>query len=249
VPVQAGEHVLGVRTSSQAAAYAMRQVLKPRLAPGTSPPGNLSVLLQPAAGAAQSLHGLFVTYTRTVTTSSVSRVLAALWHDLDRRDALLSGAAPQASVTVLVRHDRAYLLPLAVRQSVEADRRRWSADGFAIVDRRNVDLDLAARELTIPAPPSDRIGAAVDELRASGVSDRPDADTARPGTYPIAEWVLLPGDRTLAGRVLEAAAQLSDLRSHGGAEAVEQLAAILASSPNRVWSHLVDLREQLRSAA
>jgi hypothetical protein len=249
VPVHAGEHVLGVRASSEAAASAVHRVLEPRLARGT-PPANVSLLLEASAARAPTpLHGLFVPYARTVTTGSVRRVLAALWHEADRRDALLDRARPQVSATVLIRDHRAFLLPPAVTPHVAADRRRWSAAGFALVDRRNIDLDLGTRTVTIPEPPIDRIGTAVEELCASGVSDRPDLAAARPGTYPIAEWVLLPDDRTLAERVLEAATQLIDLPRHGGAQAVEQLATLLASTPDRRWTHLAGLRGDWGSVA
>ncbi len=236
VPLQAGGYTLGVRTNTPAVGALLAELFADRLVEGVAPPGNLSVLLAGRAqDGPQELHRLYVTYTRALRTRSASRTLQALWHELDVRDVEVERTRLQLDATTLVRDGQAYVLPAGVRRTVVDAQRRWSDAGFALVDRRRVDVDPVGATITIP-PADLPLGptALRERIEQHGVVDRNEAELPV-GTLPIGGWVLPPAQRTLAGRVVDAAGQVVDRVAHDGVELVRGLSELLADLPDVVW--------------
>ena len=247
VPLRAGNHVLGVRTNSAEAGELLRELFAERFVPDAEPPANLSLLLAPTAGdGPQPLHRLYVTHRRVLRTRSARRALDALWHELDVRDLAAARQRMLLDATVVVRDGAAHVLPASMRREIVDDRRRWEEEGFEVVDRRLVDLDPMAGTLTIP--PSGLGSEILVEARlaAMAIARRPEASQPA-GALPILDWVLPPGARSPAGRVVAAAAQVVDRPAHDGATMLAGLAALLATLPDRSGTLAQEIRPELSS--
>jgi hypothetical protein len=245
VPLRAGTHVLGVRTTTLEAGDLLRELFTDRFVPDADPPANLSLLLAPfASDGPQPLHRLYVTHRRVLRTRSARRALDALWHELDVRDVAAARQRMLLDATVVVRDGAAHVLPASMRREVVDDRRRWEADGFEVVDRRLVDLDPVAGTVTVP--PSGLGSGMLTEttLAATGVAHRPEASQPV-GTLPILDWALPPGTRSPAGRVVAAAGQVVDRPAHDGATMLAGLTALLATLPDRTGTVAQDVRPEL----
>ena len=248
VPLSAGAYVLGVRVNRSELGAMVRELFRDRLIEGVEPPANLSLFLaaSESADGVQELHRFYVNYSRALRSRSAVRALRALWHELDLRDVEAARERLQLDATVLVRDGHAYVLPARSRKQVVDAERRWRREGFLLVDRRRVDLDPVAGTVSVPPTPleggADRLRGQLAHLRIEDVEE----PIAASGIYPIAAWVLQPGDRTLAMRVIEAAAQVVDRPAHDGVALIEGLAELLERTPDVASDSSDALREQLR---
>jgi hypothetical protein len=249
VPLRAGNHILGVRANSVWLGELLRELFAERVVPDAQPPANLSVLLAPqTADGTQDLHRVYVTHRRTLRSRSALRTLDALWHELDLWDVEVARQRMLVDATVLVRTGTAHVLPAGMRGAVADHQRRWSREGFRLVDRRKLDLDLSTATITIPPSGlTDDREALQRCLAAAGIDHR--AELPQPtGNFPIASWVLPPGQRTLAGRVVDAAGQIVDRPAHDGVAMLRELSALLAGLPDIVGGVPEEVRDQLMAA-
>jgi hypothetical protein len=247
VPLQAGEYVLGVRVGSSEMAVLLRQLFAERVVPAAAPPGNLSLFVAPVSDqAAQELHRLYVTFTRTVRTRSVGRLLDGLWHELDGRDAREMSDVPLLEATVLVSQGRAHLLPANSRAAIVDDERRWARSGLQLVDRRWLEIDAA--EGTVTIPPSGLPAGKVQIPSIDGVSVSDREEPAQPvGTFPIGSWTLSSSPQSLAKQVVFVAGSVLDRQRHDGERLLHQLADLLHRLPKLEpgWTGKDELRELL----
>ena len=249
VPLRAGNHVLGVRVPSEDAAALVRELFADRYVPDATPPGNLSLwLAPPSTDGAQDLHRLYQTFTRSLRSRSVTRTLAALWHELDARDVRVDGTQLLVDATTLVDGaSRAHLLNRNWRRFVVDDEKRWRRAGLHLVERRWVHLDPQQGTVHAPPVPEQLTEAALeDRIAALGVDHSADGEV-RSGTWPIATWTVRPQERTLAQRAVGSAGAVLDLRGRAGADTVREMVGLserLVQVPEG-WSGLEELREAL----
>jgi len=232
VPLRAGNYVLGVRANTSAVGDLVRDVFADRVVEEANPPGNISVLLAPvAAEGPQELHRVYLTYARMLRTRSVRRVLEAMWHFLDAYDRQAAADSLQVVATVFLAGGRAHLLPADERKQLVDEERQWNREGFVLVDRAALGLDLDDMTVTIPECGLEWTDEMNARVAALGLDDRPAGVRSKPGTYPIASWTAAANARTVAARVVNAGGQVVDLPDHGGVRLVRRLAEVLRDMP------------------
>ena len=250
VPVTAGGHVLGIRTNTDALAELLRELLADRLVAGAEPDRNYSLWLSPRSDdGVTDLHRLYRTFVRTVRSRSACRVLDTLWHELDVRDLRAAGAQPLFDVTVFVRDGEAHLLPGVLRRTIVDDLRRWERNGFRLVERSWVTIDVAAGEVVVPAP---RWPLSEQELTsrlaALDLDDRDEGPSAA-GRFPIASWTTDGGEQSTAARVGQAGMQVLDREQRLSPDVLVGLSALLpqVGDLGPAWDGLDALRAALHA--
>jgi hypothetical protein len=248
VPVQAGDYVLGVRAPTESVGELLRSLLSERVVVDAEPPGNLSVFLTlPEPGSPRPLHRLYEGHFRNLRTPSPLRVLEGLWHEFDGYDVRARRDRMLLDGTVLIQGGRAHILPTRARAPIADNERVWERDGFLMVDRRWVELDLNAGTVTVPDPGLDLDGAATELIRA-GFEMRKGED--RPsGTYPIATWTSARLNQRPSDRAVMAVCQILDRTRHEGAQMVRAAAQLLEHLPvvGTTWTDGDGFREALCS--
>ena len=231
VPLLAGDHVLGVRANTHELGRLLSSLFADRLVPETAPPGNISVYVaKEAVGGPQELHRLYATHTRRIRTRSVRRILGGLWHELDTRDERAARRSLMVDATVVVRDERAHLLPAALRRSIVDNERRWSKHGFRLVDRRWLVIDVAAGTVSLPRPRLKWDAEVADQIADMDLADR-ETEPASEGSIQIASWNPTLHEGSLADRVALAGEQLLDRRQLVPPEVIRSLAELLARLP------------------
>ena len=250
VPLRAGQYVLGVRVNSAESAAMLRSVFADRVVDHADPPGNLSLWLSPrSTDGVQELHRLFWNCRSFLRTRAVRRVVGALWHHFEARDARLAGVTPLVDATVLVADDRAHLLSANWRQYFVDNERPWSREGFRLIDRPWPAVDLGRGTIAIEHPGF----TAEDEaafrrlIDGSRIDDR-DAVLPASGSLRIASWTLTARETTTATKVVLAAGHVLDLKDHG-APLVHQLVELMGTMPHTSpgWKEPDELRSLLRA--
>lgn len=246
VPLRAGEHVLGVRASSEELVRLLETAFASRLVRDASPPPNYSVLVpqSPEEGPRQLLW-LFDGHARWVRTRSMRRLLDALWHHLDAHEARAVRSSMLVAATVLVKDGCAHLVPSTWRRRVLVDERAWERHGFRLVDRPWMAFDPGAGTVTVPPSGlawSRRLGQRLHAVAPAGAEA-----VARPaGEFAIVTWTVRSGPASLAEATVRAADDVLDRVRHG-APLVSELAALLSrlTPVETSWSRLRELPAML----
>ena len=239
--------MLGVRASSEVLGDLLAAAFSDRLVADADPPGNLSVYLgAPGADGVRPLHRLYDTYARTLRTRSVTRLMDAVWHELDSRDTRLGSDALLLDVAAVVQDERVHLLPSSWRRVLVDDARRWSRDGLMVVDRRIVELDVVTASVRIPASGFAWPAGTYERLLATSVEDRP--EPVQPaGEFPIASWTTDSRAVRPAVRLTQAATRVADRDHRLNVTRLRGLGGLLGRVPPlpAVWGTWDELREQL----
>jgi hypothetical protein len=232
IPIRAGQHVLGVRANSSMTGELVARALTDRIVVGAAPPGNMSIALaQIVPAGPQELHRVYVNHRRMVRTRSVRRALSALWHYVDAHDRRAPRDEVQVLATVLLKGNDAHVMPADVRSQIIDMERQWNREGYVVVDRATLELDLDTATVRVPECQLPWSSDTDDLLASWRVLDRPNSLIAEPGAYPIASWTAATTTRSLAARVVSAGGQVADLPLHDGSRLLERLAAVLRHIP------------------
>ena len=205
----------------------LRDVFAERLEPTAKPPANLSLHLAPAdEGPTQGLHLVYDTYRRIMRTRSARRAIDLIWRELDGHDRRTCGDAMLLDAAVLVRDGNAHVLPRRLRRPIADNERIWASEGFELVDRQWVELDLSEAVVRV------RGGGAIwsvprqRQIEELAVDDRP-VPAPPEGTFPIASWGFDKSLGSPAWQVTLAGQQVLDRARHDGRELVMGLAQML----------------------
>lgn len=228
--VAAGPYVLGVRSDTDGTGALLREALGDRVVVAEDVPPNLSVVLagEAAPGEVQELNRLYLGHHLVLRSRDPARVVDGLASHLDahartfRHDSLLVLCA------ALVHDGRAHLVEHGSRRQIVEQERRWQADGFLLVDRPWVDVDLATRELVVPD--AGRLSTAVTSWAGTRRPDAPDPAVAA-GRYPIATWSPRRGTGTPGHRLAAAASSVVNLAELGPASTLSALRDLLGDVP------------------
>jgi hypothetical protein len=230
VPVRAGQYVLGVRASTRDLGALVEKAFPSRLVPEAQPPANFSLLSpSPNDWRSRPLCFLFDGHARRLRTASRRRLLDALWHRLDGYDVRASGSSLLLASTVLIRDEKAHVIPGAARSRALMKERMWARQGLELIDRPWVPLDTRAAAVTVPPSGLAWNGQLAKLLHA--VPEQEQDDAPRPtGTFPIATWTVGSEDASLATRTMRGAGDLLDRTTHGAA-AVHAISQLLHDIP------------------
>ena len=179
----------------------------------------------------QELHRLYGTYTRRFRTRSVRRVLTGLWHEFDAWDARAAARSLLIDATVVMRDERAHLLPANLRRVVANDERRWAKLGLRLVDRCWFEIDVNEGKISLPHTRLKWDAELERQVAEGGFHDR-GADPMPGGTFPIASWSSNIARPSLAQRVVSAGGQLLDRETLVSADTMQALAALLSRLPS-----------------
>lgn len=246
--LRAGEHVLGLRTNTPEVASLVREIFDRRLVPDAQPDRNYSLALIPRSETGlRELHRVYRNFVRTMRTRSARRALDTLWHELDMRDARTSRQQRLADVVVFVRDGQAHLLPGALRRPIIDDLRRWERDGFRLVERAWVTIDLDAAEIVIPRPAYPLSDGDLDHRLAELDLDDPGGGPSIAGRFPIVSWTTDAGTQGTAMRAGQAGMTLVDRKHHLDPATLQQLAEIIGQVADLgpSWQGLDELRAGL----
>lgn len=228
VGVSAGPYVLGVRSDTDGTSALVREALADRVVVAEDVDPNLSIVLaaEAAPGEVQQLHRLYLGHHLVLRSRDPARVVDGLGSHLDAHARTFQRDRVLVLCAALVRDGRAHLVEHGSRRQIVEQERRWQEDGFRLVDRPWVDVDLDAGEVVVPD--AEPLSTAVASWAGARVPDAPDP-AVRPGRYPIATWSPRRGTGTPGSRLTAAASSVVNLAEVGAATALPALRDLLST--------------------
>jgi hypothetical protein len=192
-----GEYHVGLRYDDRDTADVLDRLFPGARVNDRLVPDNYSVALggtrtTKGTGTSRSLKLLVRGGTQLVRSRSAGRVLAALLQHLSGDLGSVDPSLVRVSATSVVRDGEALLLPPGLEGFVKQLQPRFAKARIGMVDTPRTLMDVANRELVVPAPtvPHDPSVIAELDMAAKLGSELP---WVRPGRYPLHAWFLTRG--------------------------------------------------------
>lgn len=253
VAVRAGPRYFGVRTNSSALSELLAALYADvAIDADSTVDRNFSLWLEPTnTSGIRDLHRVYRGFIRAIRTRSVRRAMDTLWHELDVQEVRLSHERALFDVMAFIRDGRAHLFPGNLRRFVVDEQRRWEREGFRLVERPWLEVDLESGDVVVPAVAYSLPQEQVERRLAAMELDDRDEGTPLIGRFPVATWTTGQGDQTLASRVGQAGFQLVDRDQRLSADRLRGLAGLLGDVPpiGGDWRDLGQLRAAMQATA